>query len=105
MVVNYFVCPCLFDTVFALNHNVINELMRFLSVNYLIIEYDGSFYISCKDAIEFYSEYNKQSDTCSDITEPISCLDLISYGFEDVCSKCEKSILKFFLGHLSKIEK
>ena len=103
--VNYFVCPCLFDIVSALNYNDINELMKFLSVNYLILEYDESFYISCKDSIDFYSVYNKDCDTCSVPTEPISCLDLICYGFEDVCSKCEKIILKCFSDHLSKIEK
>ena len=103
--VNYFACPCLFNIVSALNYNDINELMKFLSVNYLIREYDGSFYLSCKDSIDFYSEYNKDCDTCSDLTEPISCLDLICYGFEDVCSKCEKLIFDFFLEHLTLIEK
>ena len=103
--VNYFVCPCLFDIVSALNYDDINELMKFLGVNYLILEYDMSFYISCKDSIEFYSEYNKDCDTCFNSTEPISCLDLICYGFEDVCSKCEKTILKFFSDYLNKIEK
>ena len=103
--VNYFICPCLFDIVFASNDDDISELIKFLSVNYLILEYDRSFYISCKDSIDFYSEYNKDSDSCYSSTEPISCLDLICYGFEDVCSKCEKIILNYFSDHLSKIEK
>ena len=103
MVVKYFVCSCLFDIVFVSNE--INELS---SEKSLILEHDGSFYICCKDSIEFFSDYNKRSDidkTCSTVTEPVSCLDLICYGFEDVCSKCEKLILKYFLEHLSKIEK
>ena len=103
--VNYFVCPCLHDIVYALNYDDINELMKFLSSNYLILEYDRSIYISCKDSIDFYFEYNKDCDTCSNPTEPVSCLDLICYGFEDVCSKCEKIILNYFSDHLSKIEK
>ena len=103
--VNYFVCPCLFDIVSALNYDDINELIKFLSVNYLILEYDGTFYLCCKDSIDFYFVYDKDSDTCSNLNEPISCFDLICYGFEDVCSKCEKSILNFFSDHLSKIEK
>ena len=103
--VNYFVCSCLFDIVFPLNCNDINELMKFLSVNYLILDYDGSFYISCKDSIDFYSEYIKDCDTCSHCEEPINCIDLICYGFEDVCSMCEKIILNFFSDYLSKIEK
>ena len=105
MVVNYFVCPCLFDIVSAINYEDINELMKFLSVNYLIIECNRSFYIACWDSIDFYSDYNKDCDTCFNSDEPISCLDLICYGFEDACSKCEKIILDFFSDHLSKIEK
>ena len=106
MVVNYFVCPCLFDIVSALNYDSINELIKFLNVNYLILGHNGSFYLCCKNSVEFYFDYNKQSDTCSKSdTELISCLDLISYGFEDVCSKCEKLIFDFFLEHLSLIEK
>ena len=106
MVVNYFVCPRLFDTISEINYDDIDELMKFLSVNYLIIECDRTFYIACKDSIDFYSEYIKEDcDTCFNSDEPISCLDLICYGFEDACSKCEKIILDFFSDHLCKIEK
>ena len=105
MVVNYFVCPCLFDVVSASNYNDINELIKFLSVNYLMLAHDGTFYICCKNSIEFYSDLNKESYTCSTVIEPVSCLDLICYGFEDVCSECEKLIFNFFSEHLSKIEK
>ena len=108
MVLNYSVCPCLFDIVFASNYNEINELIKFLSVNFLTILHGVSTYICCKDSIEFYFDYNKQSvndKTCSTVSEPISCLDLICFGFEDVYLKCEKLILKYFLEHLSKIEK
>ena len=103
--VDYFLCPCLFDIVSALNYGDIDELIKFLSVNYLILEHDRTFYLCCKDSIDFYFEYDKDSDTCSNLHEPISCFDLICYGFEDVCSKCEKTILDFFSDHLTKIEK
>ena len=110
MGVNYFVCPCLFDIVSSAVTSNYEQINKFLSVNFLIIEYDGSFYLCCKDSIEFYYDCcKKQSDiyeTCSsDLTELISCLDLICYGFEDLCPKCEKFILKYFLEHLTKIEK
>ena len=101
--VDYFVCPCLFDIVSALNYDSINELIKFLSVNYLILEYEMTFYLCCKNSVEFYSDF--YVDSCSNLIEPISCFDLICYGFEDVCSKCEKSILNFFSEHLIKIEK
>ena len=104
--VTYFVCSCLFDIIIAINCDDIDELMKFLSVNYLIVESDGTFYIACKDSIDFYSEYVKEDcDTCFNSDEPISCLDLICYGFEDSCSLCEKIILDFFSDHLCKIEK
>ena len=106
MVLNYLVCPCSFDIVSALNYDEVNELIKFLSVNYLMLELNGSLYLCCKNSVEFYFDYNKQSGTCSESdTESISCLDLISYGFEDVCSKCEKLIFDFFLEHLTLIEK
>ena len=103
--VNYFTCPCLFDIFSTLNYDGINELIKFLSVNYLILEYEMTFYLCCKDSVEFYIDYDKDIVNCSNLMEPISCFDLICYGFEDVCSKCEKSILNFFSEHLIKIEK
>ena len=108
MVVNYFVCPCLFDTISAIKYDDIDELMKFLRVNYLIIECDRTIYIACRDSIDFYSDYIREDedcDTCFNSDEPISCLDLICYGFEDSCSNCEKIILDFFSDHLCKIEK
>ena len=41
--VTYFVCSCLFDIIIAINCDDIDELMKFLSVNYLIVESDGTF--------------------------------------------------------------
>ena len=73
--VNYFVCPCLFDTTSAINHDDIDQLMKFLSVNYLIIECHRTFYIAFKESIDFYSEYIKEDcDTSFNSDEPISCL-------------------------------
>ena len=104
--VDYFVCSCLFDVVSTLNYDDINELIKFLSVNYLILEHESTFYLCCKDSIDFFIDCDKESvDSCSNLSEPISCLDLICYGFEDVCSKCEKSILKYFSVYLTKIER
>ena len=106
--VNYFVCLCLFDTISAIKYDDIDELMKFLSVNYLIIECDRTIYIACRDSIDFYSDYIREDegcDTCFNSDEPISCLDLICYGFEDSCPNCEKIILDFFSDHLWKIEK
>ena len=101
--VNYFVCPCLFDTISAINHNDIDELMKFLSVNYLIIECDRTFYIACKDSMDFYSEYILKRIVILLLTQMNQLV--VCYGFEDACSLCEKIILDFFADHLCKIEK
>ena len=100
----------MFDVVFASNYKEIDKLIEsdFLRVNFLIFEHVGPFYLCCNKNIVFYSDCYKQSDiykTCSDETEPINCFDLILYGYEDICSKCEKLILKYFLDFLIKIEK
>lgn len=107
--VNYFVCPCMVDICLVSNCNEINELKKsgFLRVNFLIFEHVDSFYICCKENI-FYVDCHARSDiyeTCSDVIEPINCFDLILYGFDNICSKCEKLILKYFLDFLIKIEK
>ena len=105
--VNYFVCPlCLMSFLHQIIRKSLNLLKVALRVNFLIFEHDGSFYLCCKDNIIFY--FDCQSDiykTCSDEIEPVNCFDLILYGFEDICSRCEKLILKYFLDFLIKIEK
>ena len=106
--VNYFVCPRLFDTFSSINLDEIDELIKFLSVNYLIIDYNEKIYIACRDIIDFYCDYirnDKQCDTCFTPNDTINCLDLVCYGFQDCCSKCERIILVFFSDYLCKIEK
>ena len=107
---NYFVCPCIFDVVFVSNPKEIDELIEsgFLEVNFLILRDDSSLYISCKENIAFYYERHSRSDifkTCGDIIDPVNCFDLLSFGFENICSKCKKLILKYFLDILIKIKK
>ena len=53
---NYFVCPCIFDIVFVSNPKEIDELIEsgFLEVNFLILRDDSSLYICCKENIAFY---------------------------------------------------
>lgn len=85
-----------------------NLLSGFLRVNFLIFEHVDSFYICCKENILFYFDCHTRSDiykNCSDETEPINCFDLILYGYEDICFKCERLVLKYFLDFLTKIEK
>ena len=106
----YFVCQCISDVVLTSTSKEISELIKsgFLDVNFLMIEKESTFYICCKDTIVFYYDYSPKSDfskTCGDVTEPITCFDLISFGFENVCSLCKELVLKYFLDILVELKK
>ena len=107
---NYFLCPCIFDVVFVSNPKEISQLIEsgFLDANFLILRDDSTVYICCKENIVFYYECHSRSDiykTCGNVIEPVNCFDLLSFGFENICSKCKKLILKYFLDILIKIKK
>ena len=109
--VNYFVCPCIFDIFLVSNPKEINELVKsnFLDVDYLILlDEESNLYICCKENILFHYDCHSRSDifkTCGDITDPVNCFDLLSFGFENICSMCKKLILKYFLDLLIKVKK
>ena len=48
--VNYFVCPCIFDVVLISTHKEIDDLIKsnFLNVGYLIFDEESNIYICCK---------------------------------------------------------
>ena len=106
---NYFVCQCVLDVVLTSNSKEITELIKsgFLNVNFLITEEENRVYICCKDSIVFCHDYSSNFDdkTCANVTEPISCFDLISYGFENLCSLCKILFLKHSQNILVKIKK
>ena len=107
---NYFACQCIFDVLLTSTSKEISELIKsgFLAPNFLVIEKKRTVYICCKDAIVFYYDYHSKHDinqTCGDVIEPTSCFDLISFGFENICSVCEELILKYFLKILVEIKK
>ena len=108
--VNYFVCPCIFDLFLISTPKEIDDLIKskFLNVSYLIFDEETNIYICCKKNIEFYYDCYSNSgilDTCDDIIESVNCFHLLTYGFENICSKCKKVILKYFLDILIKIQK
>ena len=113
--VNYFVCPCIFDIFLVSNPKEINELVKsnFLEVSYLILldaesNMESNLYICCKENIVFHYECHSRSDifkTCGDISDSVNCFDLLSFGFKNICSKCKKLILKYFLDILIKVKK
>ena len=108
--INDSVCPCIYDVVLVSNPKEIIQLIErgFLDANFSIIREEGVVYICCKDNIVFCYECHSQSDiskTCCDISDPVNCFDLFYFGFENICLKCKKLILKYFLDILIKIKK
>ena len=109
--VNYFVCSCLFDFALFSNYNGINEFIESMEKmdcsksNILILEYGDSFYISCKETVQFlyhcYPElYKSCIDEClNEYSDPelVNCLDLFLYGYEDICENCESVIFSYLL--------
>ena len=117
--VNYIVCSCLFDFALFSNYNGINEFiesmekMNFSKSNILILEYVDSFYICCKETVQFlYRCYPELYESCIDecpneYTDPesVNCFDLFLYGYEDLCENCESVIFSYLLKILIKIKK
>ena len=117
--VNYFVCSCLFEFALFSEYNGIDEFielmekMNFLKSNILILERIDSFYICCKDNIQFMISYypdfyKKCMEHCPNEypdPESVNCLDLCEFGFEDFCVSCQEVTIFYFLKILLKIEK
>ena len=108
--VNYFVYPCIFDLFLSSSDEEINDLIKskFLNVSYLIFDEKSDIYICCKKNIGLYYECYCRSvnyKSCGDIIDPVNCFDLLSYGFENICFKCRKIILNYFLKILIKVQK
>lgn len=106
---NYFVCQCILDVVLTSNSKEITDLIEsgFLNVNFLIVEEENRLYICCKESIGFCHDHSSNLDdkTCADVLEPISCFDLIPFGFENLCSLCKALFLKYCQNILVKIKK
>ena len=80
----------------------------FLNVNFFVIQEKSVVCICCKDTIVFCYDCSSKSDlakTCGDVIEPITCFDLIPYGFENVCLLCNELVLKYFLNFLVEVKK
>ena len=115
--VNYFVCSCLFDFALFSNYNVIDEFvksmkkMNFLKSNILILEHVDSFYIYCKETVQFLTQYypdfyEKCMEHCpheNPDPESVNCLDLCEFGFEDLCLSCQEVTISYLLKCLIKI--
>ena len=87
--------------------------MVFSKKKFIWYKHNDVNYVCCKDMIHFlYNCYPEVYENCMDVcsieyadTTSINCLDLFLYGFEAICSKCEKILLTYFLEFLEIVKK
>ena len=114
----FFACCCLLDFVIVLKSKFIinnfidlaeqNGVMR---PNILLILVDSTYYICCKETIQFLIQYypdfyEKCMEHCPreyPDPESVNCLDLCEFGFEDFCFSCQKITISFLLKCLIKM--
>ena len=71
----------------------------FIDLNYLTVLNNECCYICCKNSIDFMFHCSRTCDiqyTCANIKEPVCCIDLIEFGGDDLCYKCEKLLCSYF---------
>ena len=114
----FFACCCLLDFVIVLKSNfIINDFIDLaeqngvMRSNILLILVDSTYYICCKETIQFLIQYypdfyEKCMEHCPreyPDPESVNCLDLCEFGFEDFCFSCQKITISFLLMCLIKI--
>ena len=93
----YFVCPCIFEVKLGCGIVKIDRLIEesFIDSNYLAVLNNECCYICCKETIEFLFDYTNSYHvqfTCG----TVCCIDLIAFGSEDLCLKCEEFLCYYF---------
>ena len=74
----YFVCLCMFEAKLGCGIVKIERLIE-----------EGFIDFDCSRSCDI--QY-----TCANIKEPACCIDLIEFGGEDLCYKCEKLLCSYF---------
>ena len=97
----YLVCPCVFEAKLGCGVVKIDRLIEegFIDSNYLAVLNNECCYICCKQSIEFLFDCSRTSHiqySCDSLNESVSCIDLISFGGEDLCGKCEELLCYYF---------
>ena len=105
----YFICPCIFESKLGCSFVKISRLIEdgFIDFKFLIFLKNDCYYICCKDSIYFRFECSRSEDiraTCANIKFPICCIDLIEFGYENVCCKCENLLFCYFTDILTEVE-
>ena len=104
----YFICPYIFESKLGCSFVKISRLIEegFIDSKFLIFLKNDCYYICCKDSIYFRFECSRSEDirvTCGNIKHPICCIDLIEFGYENVCSKCENLLFCYFTDILIEV--
>ena len=105
-----FSCLCVCDSLFNMTNDQIVKTFSTvsdLSANIITIEKEDNLYICCRDTIIFCYELYNDDDyvTCATIFDPVSCFDLLSYGFFEICITCIQSLTdKDFFTNLVKVK-
>ena len=105
----YFIRPCVFESKLGCGFLKVPRLIEegFIDFNFIIFLKNDCYYICCKESIYFRFECSRSNDieaTCGNIECLVSCIDLIEFGYENVCSKCEKLLFCFFVNILVELE-
>ena len=74
----YFVCLCMFEAKLGCGILKIERLIE-----------EGFIDFDCSHSCDI--QY-----TCANIKEHVCCIDLIEFGGEDLCYKCEKLLCSYF---------
>ena len=94
----YFICNCFYD-IFDIKKLIPKD-------NYLTFVENDCCYTCCKETITFLFQCYRNSDffcTCATTDEPISCIGMVKFDYEDICQICKKTLLFYFSSILNLI--
>ena len=77
-----------------------------IDFHYLTFVKNDCCYICRKETITFLFVCYFNSDfscTCASIDEPICCIEMVEFGYEDICQMCEKTLCFYFSDILSLV--
>ena len=97
----YFICQCIFESKLGCGFVDIHRLIEdgFIDHRFMLFLKNDCYWICCKDTINFLFECNRERDirnTCGTIKFPINCIDLLEFGYEYLCSRCESLLFFYF---------
>ena len=97
----YLTCNCFYSIKLGCGVVSIEKLIMedFIDHNYLTFVQNDCCYICCKETISFLFDCYRSVDiknSCAQIDHPVSCIDLIEYGGEDIWQICEKLLCSYF---------